>query len=56
LAKRELIKQQQANFVATWSSSTIREAWNRFHNNFKVGMQVDPFGYRGVSLGSTTFA
>jgi hypothetical protein len=26
LAKRELIKQQQANFVATWSSSTIREA------------------------------
>jgi hypothetical protein len=55
LVKRELIKQQWANFIATWSSSSIRKARNKFRYNFKVGMQADPSGYRGVNLGSTTF-
>jgi hypothetical protein len=45
LAERKLVK-QQANFIATWSSSAIREARNRFHCYFKAGMQIDPSRYR----------
>jgi hypothetical protein len=53
LAERELIK-QRANFIVAWSSSTIKKVGYRFHYNFKVGMQVNPSGYRGVDLGLTT--
>jgi hypothetical protein len=42
VAKRKFVKQQQANFITTWSSSTIRKARNRFHHNFKANMQTDP--------------
>jgi hypothetical protein len=56
LAEREFIKQQHVNFIAAWSSSSIREVGDKFHCNFKASMQADPFGYRGVNLGSTTFA
>jgi hypothetical protein len=56
LIERKLVKQQWANFIAAWSSSIVRKAWNRFHHNFKANMQADPFGYKGVNLGSTTFA
>jgi hypothetical protein len=55
LVEREL-KQQWANFFIAWSSSTIKKVGNRFHCNFKVGMQADPSRYRGVNLGSTTYA
>jgi hypothetical protein len=51
--EKELAKQQQANFIVTWSSLAVREARNRFHCNFKADMQADPLGYRGVNLGST---
>jgi hypothetical protein len=34
LVKRKLVKQQHANFITTWSSSTIKEARHRFHHNF----------------------
>ncbi len=56
LTERELVKQQWANFIAALSSSAVRKAWNRFHHNFKVNMQANPFGYRSVNLGSTTSA
>ncbi len=49
-AKKVLAK-QQANFIDAWSSSTIREARDKFHHNFKAGMQIDPLGYKGVNLG-----
>ncbi len=53
-AKKELTKQQQINFIITWSSLEVRKAGNKFHRNFKVGMQAVPLGYRGVNFGSTT--
>jgi hypothetical protein len=56
LAKKELIKQQWANFIATWSSLVVKEVGDKFHSNFKVGMQVEPSRYRGVNLGSITSA
>jgi hypothetical protein len=54
LVERELVKKQQANFIVAWSSSTIRKAGDRFHYNFKAGMQADLFAYGGVNFGSTT--
>jgi hypothetical protein len=38
LVEREIVKQQRANLIAAWSSSTVIEARNRFHCNFKAGM------------------
>lgn len=52
LVKREFAK-QQANFIVAWSSLVVREAKNKFHYNFKVGMQVRLLGYKGVNLAST---
>jgi len=54
LTKRELVKQQQDNFIVAWSSSLVRETRNRFHYNFKASIQAHPLGYRGVNLGSIT--
>jgi hypothetical protein len=48
----ELTKQQQANFIATWSSTIFKDVGDKFHHNFKEGMQVHPLGYIGVNLGS----
>ncbi len=50
LVEKELVKQQQANFIATWSPSIVKEARDRFHSNFKVGLQAHPLGYMGVNL------
>jgi hypothetical protein len=36
MAKRKLVKQQQANFIVPWSSSIVRKARNRFHYNFTL--------------------
>jgi hypothetical protein len=52
LVKREFAK-QQANFIVAWSSLAVREAKNKFHYNFKVGMQACLLGYKGVNLAST---
>jgi len=52
LAKREFAK-QWANFIVVWSSLVVKEARNKFHYNFKAGMQGRLFGYKGVNLGST---
>jgi hypothetical protein len=49
-----LIIVEIANFITAWSSSTMKEVGDRFHYNFKVGLQIHPCGYRGVNLGSTT--
>ncbi len=54
LAERELIKQQWANFIATCSSSAVREVGNKFHYNFKVGLRAHPLGYKGVNIGGIT--
>ncbi len=54
LVKRELVKQQRTNFIATWSSSTVKESGDIFHYNFKVGFQAHPLRYRGVNLGEIT--
>jgi hypothetical protein len=54
LAKRELVKQQWANFIAIWSSSAVRELGDIFHYNFKVGFQAHPLGYIGVNLDEIT--
>ncbi len=40
LAKKEFVKQQQANFIIVLSSSLIREARDKFHYNFKVILQA----------------
>jgi hypothetical protein len=48
------VKQQQANFIATWASLAIRKVGNRFHYNFKVGLWVHPLGYKGVNLNEIT--
>jgi hypothetical protein len=36
--KKELVKQQWANFIATWSSLVIKEEGDKFHHNFKANM------------------
>jgi len=38
LFARELVKQQQANFIATWSSSIVKKVGDKFHSNFKAGL------------------
>ncbi len=48
------IKQQQANFFTTWSSSTIKEVGDKFHYNFKASLRVHPLKYRGVNLHEIT--
>jgi hypothetical protein len=54
LTKKELAKQQIANFIVAWSSSIMKEARDRFHYNFKVSLRTHPCGYKGVNLGSAT--
>jgi hypothetical protein len=54
LVERELVKQQQANFITSWSSSAAKEAGNIFHNNSKASMQAHLLGYMGLNLGEIT--
>jgi hypothetical protein len=54
LVERKLVKQQWANFIVAWSSSTIREVWDKLHYNFKVGLQAHLLGYKGVNFGEIT--
>jgi hypothetical protein len=54
LVERELVKQQWADFIAAWSSSTVRKVGYKFHSNFKVGLWAHPLGYKGVNLGEIT--
>jgi hypothetical protein len=54
LVEKKLLKQQRANFIATWSSLTIKEVGNKFHYTFKASLQAHPLGYRGVNLGDIT--
>ncbi len=54
LAKRELVKQQRANFIVAWSSLVIREVVDIFHYNFNASLRPHLLGYMGVNLGSIT--
>jgi len=54
LVKKKLVKQQRANFIVAWSSSIVRKVGNKFHYNFKAGMQAHHVGYMGMNLGSIT--
>jgi len=38
MVERKLVKQQQANFIRSWSPSIVREVGNKFHYNFKAGL------------------
>jgi len=46
-------KEQKTKFNQAWSTIVIRAANECFHNNFKVGFQAHPLGYRGCGLGIT---
>jgi recombinational DNA repair protein RecT len=52
--EREFTKQQRTTFILAWSSATIKESQDKFHYNFKEGMQAHPLRYQGVNLGWTT--
>jgi hypothetical protein len=54
MVERKLVKQQQANFIRSWSPSIVREVGNKFHYNFKAGLWAHPLGYKGVNLGEIT--
>jgi hypothetical protein len=41
-SKKEFIKQQLITFIVTWSFVVIKEVGDKFHCNFKEGMQVHP--------------
>jgi hypothetical protein len=53
--KKIFMKQQQAKFFATWSSSRVKEVENKFHYNFKASLRAHLLGYRGVNLGEITY-
>ncbi len=54
LVEKKLRKQERVNFILAWSSSIVRKVGNKFHYNFKVGMQAHPIGYMGMNFGSIT--
>jgi hypothetical protein len=49
--ERKLVKQQWTNFITTWSSLVVKKVGDRFHSNFKAGLQAHPLRYMGVNLG-----
>jgi hypothetical protein len=36
-----------------WSTNVVKSSRARFHQNFQVGLQVHPLGYKDVNLGYT---
>ncbi len=37
--------------MLTWSTTIVREAWDRFRQNFAMGSRAYPLWYKGVNLG-----
>jgi hypothetical protein len=54
LVEKKFVKQQGTNFIAPWSSLTIRKARYRFHSNFKANPRAHLLGYKGVNLSEIT--
>ncbi len=44
-------KHVRAQFIATWTPTTIKEVGDKFHQNFHASLQVDPQRYMGANLG-----
>jgi hypothetical protein len=42
------------NFMLTWCTTTIKNAGDKFHWNFVVGLKVHPLLYKDVNLGIST--
>jgi len=42
------------NFMLAWSTTTTKNAQDKFHWNFVVGLRVHPLFYKGVNLGIST--
>jgi hypothetical protein len=56
VAQRLVEKRYRANFKLTWSTLAIKEASNKFHQNFQTSFRAHPLGYKGVNLGISTSA
>jgi hypothetical protein len=50
-----LEKHARAQFTTTWTPIAINKVGDKFHQNFQVGLQVNPHRYMGVNLGCTTW-
>ncbi len=58
VAKRAIQKlaknRARTNFMSAWFVVVIREASDRFHQNFAMGLKEHPLLYKGVNLGIST--
>jgi hypothetical protein len=54
VAQRLVEKRYRANFNLAWSTLAIKEASNKFHQNFQTSFRAHPLGYKGVNLGIST--
>ncbi len=54
LVKKNFVKQQQTNFITTWSSSIVRKVGDLFRYNFKASSWTHLLGYKDVNLGEIT--
>jgi hypothetical protein len=52
--QRSIEKRIRATFIQAWSPIAIRDVGDQFQNNFTIGLQISPYGYRGVNLGAIT--
>jgi hypothetical protein len=52
--QRSIEKWTRATFIQAWSPIAIRDVGDQFHNNFTIGLQINPYGYKGVNLGTIT--
>jgi hypothetical protein len=52
--QRLLNRWAKGTFNANWSISIIKEAGNKFHRNFTIGLKAHPLLYRRVNLGYWT--
>lgn len=56
IAQRLIEKQYRIYFNQTWSTITIIEAGNRFHQNFQASFRAHPLRYKGINLGISIVA
>jgi hypothetical protein len=47
---RIIEKHTRIQFSAPWTSTIIKEVGDRFHHNFRVGLQTDLHRYMGANL------
>jgi len=52
---RILEKHARTQFTTTWIPIAINKVDDKFHQNFQVGLQVNPHRYMGGNLGCTTW-